>query len=275
MKFYPQPFDYVIQVDGLAIPGGGTNPNRLPVGGGQMRHVELDGSAAFLARSLHSGQTASDAVIDSQKMLFSSWGELISDYMNLASWGYAGFDLPQEIRLNPIDRIVQTVNVSTAGGMHTVIRGVKLWPEGSIYLGPERYREEEFLYSKTLDNLAQFVGAGVTLAPNILMNVPVQTDDDADFVLQWASWYTQDAWTELRFGLKDGWTRPVSSDYVDVRVGLGPSENNGTNDFRTFANGIVYPAGKPILFDFYLWGPAELGTVTANFTFGGVKRYRA
>lgn len=275
MKFYPQPFDYVIQVDGLAIPGGGVNPNRLRVGGGQMRHVELDGSAAFLARSLHSGQTPSDAVISAQKMLFSSWGELISDYMNLASWGYVGFDLPQEIRLNHTDRIVQTVNVSTAGGMHTVIRGVKLWPEGSIYLGPERYREEEFVYSKTLENLAQFVGAGASMAPNIVMNVPVQTDDDADFVLQWAGWYTQDAWAEIRFGLKDGWARPVSSDYVDVQVALGPYGGSAAENFRTFANGIVYPAGKPILFDFYLWGPAEFGPVNATFVFGGVKRYRA
>ncbi|MDX1978634.1 MAG: hypothetical protein SFV51_00095 [Bryobacteraceae bacterium] len=275
MKFYPQPFDYVIQVDGLAIPGGGVNPNRLPVGGGQMRSVELDGSAAFLARSIHSGLTAADAVIDSQKLLFSSWGELMSDYINLDSWNVTGFDLPQEIRLNPTDRIVQTVNVSTAGGMHTVIRGVKLWPEGSIYLGPERYREEEFIYSKTLENLAQFVGAGASLAPNIVMNVPVQTDDDADFVLQWASWYSQDGFAELRISLKDGWTRPLSNDYVDLQVALGRFENTGTDDFRTFANGIVYPAGKPILFDFYLWGPAEGGTVTANFSFGGVKRYRA
>ncbi|MBK7927084.1 MAG: hypothetical protein IPJ98_06155 [Bryobacterales bacterium] len=91
MKFYPLPFDYVIQVDGLAIPGGGVNPNRLPVGGGQMRSVELDGSAAFLARSIHSGLTAADAVIDSQKMLFASWGELMSDYLNLASWNFTGF----------------------------------------------------------------------------------------------------------------------------------------------------------------------------------------
>jgi hypothetical protein len=274
VKFHPQPFDFVSPVDGLAWPGGGVNPGRLPAGGGQMRSVELDGSAAFLARSIHSGEAPTDATIGSQKVLFSSWGELTSDYMNLAGWGFDGFDLPQEIRLNPTDRIVQTVNVSAAGGMHTVIRGVKLWPEGSVYLGAEHYREEEFVYSKLLANVDQFVGAGPSLAPNIVMNVPVQTDDDADFVLQWASWYTQDSFSELRITLKDGWTRPISSDYVDIRVALGPPENAGTDDFRTFANGIVYPAGKPILFDLYVWGPSELTTVTAHFSFGGVKRYR-
>ena len=79
MKYHPLPFDYVIQVEALTIPGGGLNPSRLTVGGGQMRSVELDGSAAFLARSLHSGNTATDAVIESQRVLFACWGELMSE----------------------------------------------------------------------------------------------------------------------------------------------------------------------------------------------------
>jgi len=271
----PQPFDYVLQVEGVGFPGGGTPPGRLVVGIGQQRSVLLDGDAPFVVRSVHSGQTASDAVIAAFKLSFGAWGDLISDYMNLPTFASFGMDLPEQIRMNPADRINATFNATVAGGNHTVYRGVKLRPEGGVYLGPSNYKEEGWHYRKQLNGLPYTTGAGATLSPFQLFNVPVEIDDDADFVLQWMQAYSSDAIVECRMTLKDGWTRPMSNVPVDIQVMCGPFGNNdGTEHFRTFANGIVYPKGKPIMFDLYNWGPMEAGTLDVEFAFGGVKRYQ-
>lgn len=261
------PYDYVLRIDGR-IDGNVINPERIPDTRGEIPYAtQMDGSAPWLMREILAGNVTAGASIGSWNVDLGEGGRLFS----ISRLGAAGFDdvLPCEYRFEPMDRVVSWLSALPGfpGGIELVYRGVKMYDESAIYLGPEKYEPQRFVYRTPVISIDPFIGP--PLAPAVINSITVQLDNDADFALEWMGFSATQtsSFTEVSTRIYDTWGRRIMSDWESIGNAFGGFPN------RYLANPLVYKKEASIVFDLRNWSPGEGAPSEFVFTFGGEKRY--
>lgn len=270
------PYDYVLYIPATVFPGNTTNPLRLAAGRYSGIPLRLDGDAPFGLRRIYAGLTMHEpADVSTVQVSADRWGPLQSGQTSPDLFSNLGLNVSPELIVQPDGKFSFDFEVSVAGGLQWLMRGVKYRPDGSVYPGPPAPFEDKWHVYRKRFSVPARTGAGATVQPARVAGL-VETDYDADFVCAWIAGETSDTYAEFRCGWRDAEGRQLQNELIDLATFAGTWEST-TNLPHILPAPVIYPAGHPIPVDMFSFSPAGEGhsdPIVVEFAFGGWKRYK-